>query len=303
MRRMNEHSSWVPAVPPGWPEVFRGSWARRAGLVTTARLRGPRFAQVYPDVYVPGDRDLDDLDLRLRSRAAFLLMQTRGTLSGYSAAELHGADCLPGDVPPDITVPGGGFRVPPGLRLHRERLWPEEITEVDGLLVTTPERTAFDLARWASTRTEAVACVDALANRGRFTPDEVLRMNALHPAMRGCARIPEVVALADPRAGSRPETLLRLLLVDSGLPRPEVQWVVQDPVAQEAVWLDLAYVEQRVGIEYEGKPHTEPERVLRDIERTTRLVDRGWRMLRFTKNDLFRRPEWIVASVSRSLST
>ena len=120
--------------------------------------------------------------------------------------------------------------------------------------------------------------------------------------MRGCARIPEVVALADRRAGSRPETLLRLLLVDSGLPRPEVQWVVQDLAAREAVWLDLAYPHQCVGIEYEGKPHVEPDRVLRDIERTTQLVDKGWRMLRFTKNDLFRRPEWIAATVSRALS-
>ncbi|WP_181781910.1 DUF559 domain-containing protein [Pseudonocardia pini] len=295
---MADLSVWVPALPPGWPHVFRGSWARRAGLVTTAQLRGPRFTQVYPDVYVPGG---SVLDLRLRSRAAFLLMQTRGALSGYSAAVLHGADCLPGEVPPEITVPGGGFRVPPGLRLHRERLWPNEITEVDGLVVTTPERTAFDLARWAPSRNEAVACVDALANTGRFAPDEVLRLNALHPSMRGCARIPELVELADRRAGSRPETLLRVLLVDSGLPRPEVQWVVQDPVAKEAVWLDLAYPEQRLGIEYEGAPHVEPDRVLRDIARTTALVDRGWRILRVTKNDLFRRPEYIVTIVGRAL--
>ncbi len=51
------------------------------------------------------------------------------------------------------------------------------------------------------------------------------------------------------------ETRLRLLLVRAGLPRPQVQWVVQDEVAREAVWLDLAYPEHMIGIEYDGAEH------------------------------------------------
>ena len=41
---------------PGWPEVFRGSVAVAAGLVTAARLRGPSFQRLFPDVYAPADR-------------------------------------------------------------------------------------------------------------------------------------------------------------------------------------------------------------------------------------------------------
>jgi hypothetical protein len=97
---------------PGWPAVFRGSWAVRAGLVSPAQVKGSRYRRIFPDVYVPA---ASDLDLRLRAHAAYLHMQARGVISGYAAAELHRAGCAPStDVLPDITVPGGGFRAPDG---------------------------------------------------------------------------------------------------------------------------------------------------------------------------------------------
>ena len=74
-----------------------------------------------------------------------------------------------------------------------------------------------------------------------------------------------------------------MILVVGGLPPPEVQFPVQDGARRRAVWLDLAYPEQRIEIEYEGADHTRPERVLLDAGRYTRLVDAGWRIYRFTK--------------------
>lgn len=75
----------------GWPAAFRGSAAVRAGLVTWARLYGPQFLRLFPDVYVPAHEEPPDL--ALRSRAAYRLVEGRGVLSGYSAAELLGASC------------------------------------------------------------------------------------------------------------------------------------------------------------------------------------------------------------------
>jgi len=77
---------------------------------------------------------------------------------------------------------------------------------------------------------------------------------------------------------------------------------VQDEVRRRAVWLDLAYPEQRIGIEYEGADHTRPERVLLDVGRYTRLVDAGWRIYRFTKYQLYAEPDEIVATISRALA-
>ena len=96
------------------------------------------------------------------------------------------------------------------------------------------------------------------------------------------------------------ETRLRLLIVAAGLPCPCVQWVVQDPATRTAFWLDLAWPELMIGIEYDGAPHTEPARVLRDIVRSTRLVDLGWRVYRYTKLDVRREPGRIVAELTRA---
>jgi very-short-patch-repair endonuclease len=98
------------------------------------------------------------------------------------------------------------------------------------------------------------------------------------------------------------ETRLRLVLVLRGLPRPEAQYPVPDDRGRRAVWLDLAYPEQRIGIEYEGADHCRPERVLRDAGRYTWLVDEGWRMYRFTKYQVYRQPDDIAGTIARALA-
>jgi very-short-patch-repair endonuclease len=237
----------------------------------------------------------------LRSLAAYRYVAGRGVIAGYSAAEMLGASCAGKDAPAEITVSGGGRRAQPGLLIHRDRIAPGEIRECREVRLTTPMRNAWDLAR-RDELVEAVVAVDALARVGRFRPDLLLNFLAHYPGARGAGAVPEVLTLADRRAGSPMETRLRLLLVHAGLPRPQVQWVVQDPVAREAVWLDLAYPEHRVGIEYDGGEHLRPERVLRDIRRGTRLVDQGWRIYRYTKREIYTERDRIVSEVRRALT-
>lgn len=283
---------------PGWPVAFRGSRAVAAGLVTPDRLRGPGFRRLFPDVYVRADLPED---LRLRSLAAYRLVEGRGVLSGYSAALLLDADCAPSPgTPAEVTVPGGGQRRHPGLCVHRNALHPGEICTVEGVRVTTPLRTAFDLARLACPD-EAVVAVDRLANRHRFHPDLLLNFGARYRGCRGVAQLPEVLCRADRFAGSPMETRLRLAVVAAGLPRPKVQWVVQDEAARTAYWLDLAWPEARVGVEYDGGLHLDPARVRRDIARHTRLLDLGWRVYRYTVADLLGGLDRIVADLRRAL--
>jgi hypothetical protein len=283
---------------PGWPVAFRGTAAVAAGLVTPGALRGPRFERLFPDTYVRAPED-GPPDLALRSLAAYRYVEPAGVLSGYSAAELLGASCGPLDAPADVTVPHRGQRPIPGLQVCRTQLVPGEITEVKGVRVTSPVRTAYDLARRGDL-VERVVAVDRLANVHRFSPDLLLHFAARNPGARGNDGLAEVLAHADRRAGSPTETRLRMLIVEAGLPRPEVQWVVQDERARTAVWLDLAWPEQMIGIEYEGADHTSPDRVLRDAGRYTRLVDDGWRIYRYTKLEI-RRPDLIVAQLTRAL--
>jgi hypothetical protein len=185
--------------------------------------------------------------------------------------------------------------------VHRDALRDSEITSTRGIRCTTPPRTAFDLARRPNLE-DAVVAVDGLANRHRFHPDRLLELYEGHRGHRGVARVPGVVALASPYAGSPMETRLRLLITEAGLPPPCVQWVVQDPATRTAFWLDLAWPELMIGIEYEGEPHTDPQRVLRDIARHTRLVDLGWQVYRYTKHEVYRDRTRIVAELTRARS-
>lgn len=285
---------------PGWPEAFRGSAAVAAGLVTRDRLRGPSFVRLFPDVYVPTP-DMPPADLSLRSLAAFRLVEARGgVLAGYSAAELLGASCGPADGPAEVTVPDGQRRRD-GLLVHRDRLQPGEVWSLGDVRVTSPLRTAFDLARRGDL-VEGVVAVDRLANRHGFSPDLLLHFGARYRGARGNRQLAEVLAHADRRAGSPMESRLRMVIVGAGLPCPEVQWVVQDEAARTAVWLDMAYPRHRIGIEYEGEGHAEAGTVLRDISRYTRLVDCGWRIYRYTKYEVYTDPAGIVAQLTRALA-
>jgi very-short-patch-repair endonuclease len=278
--------------------AFRGSAAVAAGLVTRTVLQGPRFLRLFPDTYIAAPED-EPPDLALRSHAVYRYVEGKGVLSGYSAAEVLGASCGPWDAPAEVTVPHRGQRRPDGLIMHRDHLFPGEITEVNGLKATSPVRTAYDLARRGDLLDRVVA-VDRLANVHRFNPDLLLHFSARYSGSRGNNLVPYVLAHADRRACSPMETRLRMLIVQAGLPKPEVQWVVQDEHTRTAVWLDLAWPDLMVGIEYEGEGHTEPGQVLRDVGRYTGLVDKGWRIYRYTKFEIQRRPDLIVEQLTRA---
>jgi hypothetical protein len=103
--------------------------------------RGPRFRRLFPNDYVAAGVPVD---LALLSRAAHLLAPG-GVLGGWSAAELLGASCGPAGAPVDI-IAAIRLRSRPGLDVRHCRLREDEITEVDGISVTTGLRTAYDRA-------------------------------------------------------------------------------------------------------------------------------------------------------------
>ncbi|TQM14725.1 hypothetical protein [Pseudonocardia kunmingensis] len=200
---------------------FRGSAAVAAGVLTPGVLRGPRFRRLYPDIYVAARRELD---LVLWSLAAYLLVEGRGVLAGWSAAELLGASCGPLGAPATVLMfPGRQRGRCPGLAVRRGTVDPDETTWRRGCRITRPVRTAFDLARWAPTLVEKVVAVDALAYRHRFAIDAVRQLAGRYLGVYGGAELPRVCALANRLSESPMETRIRLALVLGGLPVPVVQ--------------------------------------------------------------------------------
>jgi len=95
--------------------------------------------------------------------------------------------------------------------------------------------------------------------------------------------------LAEP-AESPMETRLRWLLIEAGLPRPEVQAKLSFGRA------DLYYPAARLVIEYDGVNHR--DRLVEDNRRQNLLINAGYRVLRFTAAD---RPQAITAQVRQAL--
>ncbi|GAA1796030.1 endonuclease domain-containing protein [Agromyces lapidis] len=121
---------------------------------------------------------------------------------------------------------------------------------------------------------------------------------------RGRRLAVEAVSLVRVGAESRPETLLRLLLMRAGLPEPELNFVVEGAGGRFLARVDLAYPEFKVAVEYDGDQHRSDSRQYdHDIARFDRLHDAGWHVVRVRARGLFRFPDETAARVERVLAT
>ncbi len=187
----------------------------------------------------------------------------------------------------------------PGIVLDRRALRDGETTTRRGAPVTTPLRTALDLAR-ARPVGDAVADVDRFLRSGLVDLPSV-RMAAAGLTGRDCRYVRRVVELADGLAESPQETRLRLLLRGSGLPATVAQFVVRDG-ARFVARVDLAWPGQRVAVEYDGLWHADPAQFRADRERLNRITAAGWRVVFVTAADL-RRPEALLTRLRALLAS
>lgn len=165
------------------------------------------------------------------------------------------------------------------VRLRRDRLLAGEVCAVDGVLVTSPVRTAFDLARRLEVA-DGVAMADALARCHPVTGAGLRDLAWAHPGSPGVRRVFEVARLVRPGAESLPESRLRVGLVRRGVPEPAVQVRILDGRRVVIARPDLAWRAYRTALEYDGEVHLTRERRARDIDRDDRLRALGWLVLR-----------------------
>jgi uncharacterized protein (DUF58 family) len=194
----------------------------------------------------------------------------------------------------EVTVPHGvgevervDFRVLHGL------LGADDTGVCQGMPVTSPERTCFDLAR-RLTLVEAVVALDRALHDGLVAADELAKYIAARSGWAGVCRARRALDLVEPDSESPMETRLRLVLVLRGLPRPQVQPSIWDRslfVARP----DLYYPQAKLGIEYDGGNHR--DRLVEDNRRQNRLTVRSIALLRYTSSDVYQRPDEVAAEV------
>jgi hypothetical protein len=259
-------------------DVVVGSEALRSGTLSRYQLRAG-FRAIYPDVYLA---DCTAPSLRTRSEAAWLWSGRRGVLAGLAAAALHGSDWIGDDEPVELIWRNP--HAPAGVITRNQHVEGEEVTRVAGLPVTTPARTAFDLARQLPAG-EAVARLDALMRATPFSSEDVLLLAKRHPGTRGVRRLRAVLPLVDSGAASPKETWLRLLMIDAGLPAPQTQIPVIAQYRTVAV-LDMGWERFKVAVEYDGDQHRSSRRqYVRDVRRLKTLEACGWIVVRVIAED------------------
>jgi hypothetical protein len=172
----------------------------------------------------------------------------------------------------------------------------------EGLPVLPPEQVWFGLAVVLSVDELVVAGDFLVRRKGAATSLERLTAEvAIAKGKRGTVRAREALALVRAGTDSPKETELRLLIVHAGLPEPVVGHRVIDADGNFVGVPDLAYVAERIALDYDGEIHRTDERVfLDDIERRERFDDAGWRYLRASKDHL-NRPGTFLERVRRNL--
>jgi hypothetical protein len=257
---------------------FLGSNAMAAGM-TRHTLR-TRYVAVHKDVYVAKDTEMTAM---VRARACWLRARGHGVLAGFSASALHGARWIDGRRP--ATVIGTNRRREPGVTVWADLVEDDEICMVNGMRVTTPLRTAIDMARHYPADT-SVPAIDALARATRLTVADLRQALARYAGWKGIRRARIAVDLVDPGAESPKETWLRLLIVRAGFPRPETQLRVHDQYGALIGEVDLGWRTRKIAVEYEGDHHRTSRLVFRkDIRRIEALIEEGWTVIRVTSMD------------------
>ena len=268
------------------------------GLVTRKQLSSRAWRRLFRDVFA--DADLPDTH-GVAIAGAALIVPRAAVFAGRSAAYLLGAESLVDPATPvELIVPDADrFGPVAGLRVRRTTLPPSDVRSVGRYRCTTPVRTALDVACLEPVP-DSVIALDVLLSRGLVHPDDLAERAARLPSGRGVRQARRAVALADGRAESPPETVLRVLLRTAGL-TPVPQYVVRTPDRRFVARVDLAFPAQRVAIEYDGAWHGEPGQLARDRRRLNALVAAGWTVLHVTAADMHE-PDAVVRAV-RALLT
>jgi hypothetical protein len=165
---------------------------------------------------------------------------------------------------------------------------PSDLTSWDGLRVTTPLRTAWDLGRLTH-RDRAIGALDALLGEGSFDLGELVEGVDRFKGMRGVRQLRALAPLADARSESPGESTLRLRWLDMPSlppPTPQVPVLVGDV---EVYRIDLGVPELRYGCEYDGEEfHSGEELVRRDLLRRGDLARRfGWDVEGVSKENVY----------------
>ncbi len=279
--------------------MLEGQWGvvTRAQLVAAgvsvgaieSRVRRGTLRRLHAGVYAPPGVPLRDEGVWL---AAVLACGPAAVLSHLSAARLWGMRVPRNDRSVHVSVTAGRAQ-PPGIIVHRTRhLTRADVVVERGIRVTTRPRTIVDCAD-----TLTYEELRALADHGvRMDVAALERARRRAPGRAGAPKLTRLIA-SDPRTRSKLERAMRTICRTIGAPLPKINEKVLG-IERDFVWRARRLVVETDG----GAFHLPKPARERDYEDDARLVAAGWRVVRFSYDQVLRRPDLVAARLAQLLS-
>ena len=195
-----------------------------------------------------------------------------------------------------------GGRFVAGVRHHRGKLTPADLTEVDGLAATTLPRALVELACTASFESTVVSA-DAALREHRVTTEETLRLLDAIEFWPGSATARSALAFGNPQCESVGESRLRVLMHNHGLPAPVLQSSFKD-AGGFVGRVDFYFPEYQTVVEFDGLLKStggSAEVLVQEKLREDRLRALGVEVVRITWADLAR-PADVVARIRQAFA-
>jgi hypothetical protein len=278
---------------------------RAGGFATTAQLltlmtrqrldvqvRKGNLVRVWYGVYATHQPDLVG-----RLEALDLFMGQKAVCCLGTAAALYGFD-VQSTTAVHVLDPGVRMRPTTGLMVHQRVGAP--LQRVAGRLATTAAWTAIEVSRQLS-RPRALATLDAALHSTWCTHADLDRAVHEQRGRRGIVAVRNLLPYADARAESAMETEARLVMIDYGLPLPELQYEICGRDGE--LWrVDFAWPDHRVVAEYESIAwHAGRFEMLRDKERVAKLQELGWTVIPIIVDDVRVHPSRLADRISTHL--
>jgi hypothetical protein len=275
------------------PQPALPTYEAQALDVTRGELAGPRWRAPHRGVQVPVGSDPKAPMQRIYDAAETLPVD--GVVGGWAAAHLLGATDLDGKGFSGSDKEALPLLLPKELHLARRKdvvhwrspLDADDVVEVDGIRVTSPVRTAFDVGRRSRTLERGVASLDVMARQLGVSALEVSSYAREHRRAWGLPLLRRALPLVDGRSRSIGESRLRVLwIVEAGLSRPECNAYLIGGLGQVLGMPDLLLVEAGFVGEYDGAHHRDLEAHTLDNAREEDFESLGLVVVRATSLDL-----------------
>ena len=279
--------------------------AHNGGIATTAQLltvmtrqqldvqvRKGGLVRVWYGIYA---RAVPDLVGRLAALDLFMGQPVVASMG--TAAALYGFD-TENTTAVHVLDPGVRMRSTAGLMVHQRTGAP--LQWVASRRATAPAWTAVEVARQLS-RPRALATLDAALHSRWCTHGDLEQAVHGQRGRRGIAAVRELLPFTDARSESAMESEARLVMIDHGLPTPELQFTIRAPGGQR--WrVDFAWPDARVAAEYESVEwHAGRNEMLRDKARFAGVQEVGWTVVPIIIDDVRRQPERLARRIASHL--